>query len=154
MADKRERPYRIGYGKPPRETQFKSGGSGNPTGRPKGAKNFATALEAELRATVPVTENGRRRKLSKQQILAKRLVNQAIDADPKFMGLLVNVVLDLQQRSGEAAVENIFGGPEQQPVFDSIVQRIRAAAETSSAPKPESDPNANEPGADEPEPSE
>ena len=38
--------------------------------------------------------------------------------------------------------------------FDSIVQRIRAAAETSSAPKPGSDPTGNEPGADEPEPSE
>jgi len=154
MADKRERAYGIGYGKPPRQTQFEPGRSGNPTGRPRGAKNFATALEAELRATVPVTENGRRRKLSKQQILAKRLVNQAIEANPKFMALLVNVVLDLQQRSGEAAVENIFGGPEQQPVFDSIVGRIRAAAETFSAPKPESDPTGNEPGADEPEPSE
>src|SRR6267378_1555417 len=94
MADKRERAYGIGYGKPPRQTQFEPGRSGNPTGRPRGAKNFATALEAELRATVPVTENGRRRKLSKQQILAKRLVNQAIEANPKFMALLVNVVLD------------------------------------------------------------
>ena len=32
-------PYEVGYGKPPEETQFTKGQSGNPKGRPKGAKN-------------------------------------------------------------------------------------------------------------------
>jgi hypothetical protein len=30
--------YEVGYGKPPEETRFKKGQSGNPKGRPKGAK--------------------------------------------------------------------------------------------------------------------
>ena len=34
-----ETDYEIGYGKPPKETRFKPGQSGNPRGRPKGAKN-------------------------------------------------------------------------------------------------------------------
>jgi len=31
--------YDVGYGKPPQSSQFKKGKSGNPKGRPKGAKN-------------------------------------------------------------------------------------------------------------------
>lgn len=144
MPDKRERPYEIGYGKPPRRTQFQPGQSGNPAGRHPGAKNFATSLEQELRSTVLVTENGRRRKLSKQQIIAKRLVNRAIDADARLLALLVNVVLNLQKQTEADAADGVFGGSEQQPIIDGIVQRIRAAGGLSGAPAPEAEPSANE----------
>ena len=36
--------YGVGYGKPPQETRFKSGVSGNPKGRPKGSKNRDPSL--------------------------------------------------------------------------------------------------------------
>jgi hypothetical protein len=49
----------VGYRRPPRNRQFKPGQSGNPTGRPKGAKNFATALAEELDAPITATENGK-----------------------------------------------------------------------------------------------
>lgn len=39
--------YEIGYGKPPAETRFKPGESGNPRGRPKGARNRLPALNEE-----------------------------------------------------------------------------------------------------------
>lgn len=39
--------YRIGYGKPPKESRFQPGQSGNPRGRPRGAKNKRPALNEE-----------------------------------------------------------------------------------------------------------
>jgi len=40
MPPKTRRDYEVGYGKPPRDTRFKEGQSGNPRGRPPGLKNL------------------------------------------------------------------------------------------------------------------
>ena len=40
--------YSIGYKKPPLGTRFRPGKSGNPKGRPKGAKSFDNEVKEEL----------------------------------------------------------------------------------------------------------
>ena len=39
--------YEVGNGKPPEHSRFKPGQSGNPRGRPKGAKNKIPGLHEE-----------------------------------------------------------------------------------------------------------
>ena len=48
--------YEIGYGRPPKQTRFKPGQSGNPKGRPRGRKNVHTILEETLYRPVTITE--------------------------------------------------------------------------------------------------
>jgi hypothetical protein len=69
MPPEKTEDYEVGYGKPPRHTRFAKGQSGNPRGRPCGAKNFTTLLEEALDEPVTVTENGGRRKVSKRQAI-------------------------------------------------------------------------------------
>ena len=48
--------YEVGYGMPPVHTRFRNGTSGNPRGRPKGAKNKTPALNEERMKTIVVDE--------------------------------------------------------------------------------------------------
>lgn len=49
-----DRDYDVGYGKPPKRTQFKKGKSGNPKGRPKGAKGVKASLKRELESKITI----------------------------------------------------------------------------------------------------
>src|SRR6202040_1149980 len=63
-------PYEVGYRKPPAASQFKPGRSGNPKGRPKGARNKRPALNEQRLKTIAIDEAYRTIKVSegKRQI--------------------------------------------------------------------------------------
>ena len=91
--------YEVGYGKPPRHTRFAKGQSGNPRGRPCGAKNFNMLLEEALDETVTVTENGGRRKVSKLQAIVTQLVNRSATADFRAIKILLDIVRDIERQT-------------------------------------------------------
>jgi hypothetical protein len=84
--------YAVGYGRPPRATQFASGKSGNPRGRPKGSRTVGAILQDILRQKIAVTENGKTRRLAALEVMLRRLVNDAMRSDAKAMRLLLALV--------------------------------------------------------------
>lgn len=93
QRDDNDPDYVVGYGRPPEATRFKKGRSGNPRGRPKGAKGIRASLERELGTKIMVREGGRDRSLSKAEVVAKRAVEKAMKGDTAAIKLLT--ALDL-----------------------------------------------------------
>ena len=86
--------YDVGYGKPPVNTRFKKGNSGNPAGRPKGKANFATDLARALATKVTVNEGGRRVQKTKQAVAITQQVNKAVSGDTKAFQM-VHIMLPI-----------------------------------------------------------
>jgi hypothetical protein len=82
---KLEDDYEVGYGKPPKGTQFAQGRSGSPKGRPKGSKNLATSFIEIGREQITVTEGGRTRTMTKADAIAHQLTNKAASGDFRAM---------------------------------------------------------------------
>lgn len=90
-----ENDYEVGYGRPPKHTQFKKGQSGNPKGRKKGARGLKTDLRAELGQRVEITENGKQVKLTKQQLMVKQLAAKAVKGDIRAISKLADLAIAL-----------------------------------------------------------
>ena len=59
-----EADYVAGFGKPPRASQFAKGKSGNPAGRPRGARSMRTLLQEILDQPVTISIKGVPRQVS------------------------------------------------------------------------------------------
>jgi len=94
--------YQIGYGKPPRHTGFQKRRSGNPKGRPKGSKNLATLLTEALDEKVQVTEDGKRRRVTKRELVIKQLVNKSASADLRAIKQLTDIVERAERRAADS----------------------------------------------------
>ena len=92
--------YAVGYGRPPQFTRFKPGQSGNPRGRPKGAKNVDTILREVLLRQITVMEAGKRRKITVLEAYFKRLTKQALDGDSKSGDKMIRLLPYLHKVAG------------------------------------------------------
>ena len=126
--------YRVGYRHPPLATRFRPGTSGNPRGRPKGARNLATVVASTLAERVVVTENGCRKRITKLEAAVKQLVNRAASGEARAMSLLLALIQasdakPLQTGSGAQPADDAL-------VLREIVRRMKGdAPQRFSAPK-------------------
>lgn len=145
----KRRDYEVGYGKPPKHSQFQKNQSGNPTGKKKGTKSLKTLLAKELGTRMTIGINGKQVTASRQQLMLQTLTARAAAGDLRA----ARVVLDL--------IQNVFGFDEanagratlsaqDQQLLDSLLADFGKAlpqAEGSDQVQEEADSADNEPDA-------
>jgi hypothetical protein len=124
MPPENQRDYEVGYGKPPCHTRFVKGQSGNPRGRPPGAKNLRTLPSEALNETVIVTENGGRRKVTKRQAIITQLVNRSATADFRAIKILLDIVRDIERQTEPTAPETSDFSEADEKVLEQIKARF------------------------------
>ena len=81
----------VGYGKPPKHSQFKKGQSGNAKGRPRGKRNMASLVSDVLAQKVTITANGKRKRVSSETALLLRLREKALGGDLRALHMLLSL---------------------------------------------------------------
>lgn len=83
-----DKPYRVGYGRPPTESQFKPGKSGNPKGRRKKTPSFAEVTEQVLNETIELRVGDQLWRMSNRNALVRSAIRQALAGKPRLLTVL------------------------------------------------------------------
>jgi Family of unknown function (DUF5681) len=83
--------YAIGYSRPPSWSQFQPGQSGNPKGRPKGARNASSLAREALERMVSIQVKGTWRKMTMRKAAYLRLAERAVTGDAKAFDYLLSL---------------------------------------------------------------
>jgi len=153
-----QREYAANYRKPPEHTRFKKGQSGNPRGRP--AKNLPALLAAALNEKVTVTENGKRRQITKREAVIAQLVNKSAAAELRATKMLIDMLRDVEKKAEPAAAAKSPFSPTDKEVVQGLIARLRRnmcngcpwaarrhGASFEASPYPEEPPHGSAPRA-------
>jgi len=127
MSRDEQADYEVGYGRPPRRTRFTKGQSGNPRGRPRGAKNLTTLLSDALNERVIVTENGGRRRVTKREAIITQLVNRSATADLRAMKILLDILREIESRTEPTAPETSDFSAADEKILEQFKARFWTA---------------------------
>jgi len=128
--------YEVGYGKPPKKSQFKAGESGNPRGRKKNTRNLKTDLLKLLGQRIFVREGERKFRVSAQEGVLMALLSKCLKGDTKSITTLVNLSVRIFGLEGAFPEASDRLSPQEQQVIDEMEANLRPLV---SAEEPDSD---------------
>ena len=142
--------YEVGYGNPPKHSQFKKGQSGNPKGRRKGARNLRTDLSEELREMVTIREGGREVRLPKQRVFIKGLVSASMKGDSRARRDLIDLWDKLLKPLEDDTVEVPGLTADEKEAVAVLMSRLQSGGgtRTEEPPSPPKDETQGDQSAD------
>ena len=114
--------YAVGYGRPPKEHQFKPRQTGNAKGRPKGRKNEATILDEILHRKIEIREKGRTRTITVLEGMLLKFAEDALKGNSKAAAFLLGRYGGVEPMAHDR--DELSG--DEQKIIDDYVQRLQS----------------------------
>lgn len=140
-----KKPEQTGYGRPPVSGQFKKGQSGNPKGRPRGARNKAQTEIAKLvdvvaheaEREIPTGSNGE--VLSVKQAATRAILFKAVKGSAHAQRHAIQLIKQSEQAQSDARQEKEMRASSQWDLFGHLKNSLTLAhirADTYGLPLP------------------
>ena len=121
----------VGYGRPPRKTQFgQPGGNRRGPGRKRGSRNVSTVF-AEVASSKVIAKDGKgkRRSISKFEAALTQLINQAASGDLRAIRMMITLAEGIEAKSDQANPPEITLTEADRKAIALLTQRVAARFE-------------------------
>jgi hypothetical protein len=115
----------VGYGQPPVTSRFKPGTSGNPKGRPTGAKNLKTLIREAMTASIPIQEGEKTRRVTRLEGVVLRQIQSALRGNDKSAMAVLKMALQLGFLQDSSESGEIGLSSEDERILDELLARSR-----------------------------
>lgn len=103
-----------------KDTRFRKGQSGNPKGRPRGSKNFASEFISEANEQIAVNVSGRRKYMSVMRAGMKQLMAKAASGDSAAIKQVMDRYETLEARERNRAADRLEFSPHDRTVLNHL----------------------------------
>ena len=140
--------YEVGYGKPPEHSRFRPGQSGNPKGRPRGAKNRRPALHEERMKeiildeayrTIRVNDSARRITVPMAQAIIRSLAVNAAKGNQRAQRLFTELLYTTERENKRLHDEWLDTAIEYKVQWERELERRERLGIEGSEPLPHPD---------------
>ena len=123
---KPDRAYAVGYGRPPIESRFQPGTSGNPRGRRKGSKNLKTLIRKALTASISIREGTKTRWVSKIEGVVLHQLQSALKGDDRSAMAVIKMAMQmglLEEPASNADENTALTGADERILKDFLARQ-------------------------------
>jgi len=108
----------------PRTGRFKPGHCPNPKGRPRIVRTVGATIAGALKAPIPVTENGRLRKISKLQATAQQIANKSAAGDLRASKMAIDLAQRAEQQAAAQSPNDRLSASDEE-IVERLIARLR-----------------------------
>ena len=117
------------------DTKFEKGKSGNPKGRPKGARSLSTILREMLEEPIDIVVDGKKERREFREVIIRKLLKKANDGDMRA----IQEIFDRVEGKAQQKIDHTSGGEAIPPVikvmYEGDAKAIKRLYETGDSRK-------------------